>query len=69
MQQLELFPKDDIVRYAMSLNLHELETLKSSNPEAYSMVRVIRNIVQKHNAQMRNLEKRLTYDLNLIIGD
>lgn len=68
MQQLELFPKDDIVRYAMSLNLHELEALKSSRPEAYSMVRVIRNIVQKHNSQMRHLEKRFTYELSLIFG-
>ena len=64
MEQLELFPQDDIIRFAMSFSTAEFGRLKSTRPEDYERIRQIRFLIFKHNADIRHLEKRLAYDLD-----
>lgn len=64
MQQLKLFPEVDMIRFALSLTSHELSRLKESRPDDYPRIAHIRNLVHKHDAMVRHMEKRLAFDLN-----
>ena len=68
MQQLELFPNDDVVRFALSLTAHEFSRLKEDRPEDYYRIRELRNLIHKHNDHVRHLEKRLAFDINSLIN-
>lgn len=68
MQQLELFPKDDIVRFAMSFSTQDFGILKSNRPEDYYRIQEIRKLVHKHNADVRHLEKRFAFDIDSLIN-
>ena len=61
--QLELFPENDIVRFAMSFSTHEFGRLKTSSPRNYERISIIRDLVHKHNDMVRSMEKRLARDL------
>ena len=63
-EQLELFPENDIVRFAMSFSTHEFGRLKSASPHDYERIRIIRVLVHKHNDMVRSMEKRLARDLD-----
>ena len=65
-EQLELFPENDIVRFAMSFSTHEFGRLKTSSPRDYERIRIIRGLVHKHNAMVRSMEKRLAWDLERV---
>ena len=54
-EQLELFPENDIVRFAMSFSTHEFGILKSTSPRDYERISVIRGLVHKHNAIVRSM--------------
>ena len=63
-EQLELFPENDIVRFAMSFSTHDFGILKSTSPHDYERIRIIRGLVHKHNDMVRSMEKRLARDLD-----
>jgi len=56
MQQLELFPELDIVRYAMSLTPHEVASMRH-RPEA-SRILEIRMLTQRKMWVIRQEQKR-----------
>lgn len=63
MEQLELFP-NDIVRYATSLSLTELESIKDRSDNVFRKIMAIRNLVHRHHADIKHFEKKFQRELN-----
>jgi hypothetical protein len=60
--QLELFP-NDFVRFATEFSMHKLVLIREDKPEEYHRIMQIRNVISKHKYAVRQLDKRLTWDL------
>ena len=54
-EQLELFPENDIVRFAMSFSTHEFGILKSTSPRDYALILIISVFVHKNNDLVRSM--------------
>jgi hypothetical protein len=66
MEQLELFP-NDYVRFATEFPREKLNIIREDKPEEYYRIMQIRNVISKHRYAVRQLDKRLTWDLERLM--
>ena len=67
MQQLELFPEDDMVRFAESLTFEELQSIKQRSHSDYYRVKAIRMTMNRYNSRLKYLNKTLCIELRNVM--